>query len=145
MWDNLDSIFGDGTSSNMENDKKINKKKDLQCQEYQPQESHPISANDSADDEKKPESHEPKGININDFILTWNSNDLDFDHVEVPSEDENDINVLRDNISRLTISSKDQANLLKICDDKEAKIKEEIVSLKIKLAKLEKFEEGMRK
>lgn len=27
MWDKLESIFGDGTSSNMENDKKSNKKK----------------------------------------------------------------------------------------------------------------------
>lgn len=34
---------------------------------------------------------------------------------------------------------------MQICDDKEAKPKEDIVNLKIKLAELEKFEEGVRK
>ena len=33
--------------------------------------------------------------------------------------------------------------LLQICKDKEAKLKEEIVTLRVKLAELEQFEEGM--
>lgn len=60
IWENIESIFGDGTSSIKENEKKSNKnkrkqkneKKYLQKQEAQPQESHPSSARDSGDDEK---------------------------------------------------------------------------------------------
>ena len=77
---------------------------------------------------------EPKGIYMTDFMLSYNFDDSDFDHVEVPCEDENDFKVLRFDISRLTIASKDQQNLLQICDDKEAKLKEDTVNLKIKLA-----------
>jgi len=50
MWDKLESIFGNGTNNNMENEKKWNKKKkkkELQNQEAQPQESHLPSASDS--------------------------------------------------------------------------------------------------
>jgi len=82
MWDKLESIFGDGTINNMENEKKRNKKKNkkkgLQKQEAQPHESHPTNASDSIDDEKKLENHEPKGININYFLLSYNFDDLDF-------------------------------------------------------------------
>ena len=46
---------------------------------------------------------------------------------------------LRAEISRLTTACKEQEKLLQIYDDKEAKLKEEIVSLKIKLAELEKI------
>lgn len=87
------------------NQKKSNKKKNkkgLQNQESQPQESHPTSANDSTNDEKKIENYEPKGININDFVLNYNFDYLDFDHVEVLSEYENDIKVLIAKLSILT-------------------------------------------
>jgi len=67
-------------------------------------------------------------------MLSYNFDDSYFDHAEVPSEDENDIKGLRYDISRLTTACKDQEKLLQICDDKEAKLKEEIVRLKIKLA-----------
>lgn len=67
-------------------------------------------------------------------MLSYNFDDSYFDHVEVPSEDENDIKGLRADISRLTSTCKDQEKLLQICDHKEAKLKEETVSLKIKLA-----------
>jgi len=63
----------------------------------------------------------------------------------LPSEDDNDIKVLRVKVCRLTVACKDQEKLLLICDDKEAKLKKEIASLKIKLAELERVEEGMRK
>ena len=56
-----------------------------------------------------------------------------FDNAEGPSEDENVFRVIRVDISRLTCACKDQEKLFQTCDDKEAKIKEEIFNLKIKL------------
>ena len=78
-------------------------------------------------------------------MLSYNFDYSNFDHAEVPSEDENDFKVLRAKISRLTIACKDQEKLLQICDDREAKLKEQIISLKIKLPESERDEEGMRK
>lgn len=61
MWDKIESIFGDGTRRNKENEKMRNKKKSknnnknkgLKKQEAQPQESHSSSAHDLVDDEKR--------------------------------------------------------------------------------------------
>lgn len=57
MWDNIESIFGDGTNNNMEDDKKRNKKenekKGLKKNYAKTQQSHPRSANDSTSDEKE--------------------------------------------------------------------------------------------
>ena len=50
------------------------------------------------------------------------------------SEDEDNVKVLRVEITKLIVACKDQEKLLQIFDDKEAKLKEEIVKLKIKLA-----------
>lgn len=88
--------------------------------------------------------NESKGIIVNDFLFSYNFEDSDFDHAKLPSEDESDIKILIDEISRLTFACKYQEKLLQICDDKEAKLKEEIMSLKIKLEKSKKVEEGMR-
>lgn len=75
-------------------------------QEAQPLEFHPNSESDSNNDEKKPKIHEPKGININDFLLRYNFDDSYFNHVEVPSEDENDIKARRGEIYRLKNASR---------------------------------------
>lgn len=79
-WEKLEYMSGDGTNNNMENEKnrnkkkknKNNKRKGLQNQDAQSQESDPPSENDSTNDEKKLENHEPKGININYFLLSCN-------------------------------------------------------------------------
>ena len=63
----------------------------------------------------------------------------------MPGEDENDINFLRDEIYRLIVACMNQEKLLQNCDDNEAKLKEDIVCLKIKLVESERVEEGMRK
>jgi len=44
------------------------------------------------------QQNESKGINANDFLLSYHFVDSDFDYVEPRSDDENDIKVLRDNI-----------------------------------------------
>lgn len=86
-----------------------------------------------------------KGININAFILSYNFHDSYWNHVEAHSQDENVIKGLRVDISKLTIVCKDKEKMLQIYGDKEAKLKEEFVSLKVKLEKAKKAEEGMRK
>lgn len=61
MWDKIESIFGDGTRINKENENMRNKKKNknnnknngIIKQEAQPQESHSSSAHDLVDDEKR--------------------------------------------------------------------------------------------
>jgi len=112
MSENIENIFGDGTSRNIENEKKRNKKKNkkksLQNQESQPQESHSSSAHDLTDNEKRSENHEPKGININDFLVSYNFDDSDLDHVETHSEYEDNGKVIRDGVSILTTACKDQ-------------------------------------
>ncbi len=113
-----------------------------------PQESHTPSASDSATDVHKSEDQNPKvlqqneskGININDFILSFNFVDLNFYHAKFPNGYENVIKDLRDEISRLTYACKDQEKLLQICDDREVKLKEEIINLKINLVELERVE-----
>lgn len=91
------------------------------------------------------QQNESKGINANDFLLSYHFVDSDFDYVEPRSDDENDIKVLRDNIYWLTNACNDQEKLFQICDYKEAKLKDDIISLKVKLEELERVEEGMRK
>jgi len=135
MWENLESIFGDGTSSNKENEKKSNKNKGLQKQEAQPQESHSSCAHDLVDDEKRSKNLEPKGIHTNYYFFSYNFDDSNLNHVEEHNKDEDNVKTLRVEISKLTTTCKDQEKLLQISDDKEAKLKEEIVSLKIKLEK----------
>jgi len=66
--------------------------------------------------------------------LSYKFDGSDLDHAQAHSEDEDNGKSLRDDISRLVVACKDQEKLLHICDDKEAKLKEHIVSLKIKLA-----------
>ena len=58
--------------------------------------------------EKKLENPEIKGININDFMLSYNFDYSYFHHDKVPNEDENDIKVLRAEISILIVACKDQ-------------------------------------
>lgn len=77
--------------------------------------------------------------------MSFNFDDSDLDNAEAHNEGENVIKGLRAKIYRLTTAWKDQGKLLQICDDKEAKLKEDILILKIKLEELENFEEGMRK
>lgn len=133
--------------------KQFQKRNSLQNKESQPQESHVPSARSLENNVQESKGQEPKvlqqneskGITVNDFILCYNFEDSDFYHDELHNGVENVIKALRAEISRLTTTCKDQEKLLQIYDDKEATLKEDIVRLKIKLAQLEKVEEGMRK
>lgn len=77
--------------------------------------------------------------------MSYNFDDLDLSHAGAHNEDANIIKGVRDGISKKTTACKDQEIFLHIFFDKEAKLKEDIVSLKVKLVEAEKFEEGMRK
>lgn len=77
--------------------------------------------------------------------MSYNFDDFDLYHVEACNEDENVIKGFRVGIYRIKFACKDQDKLLQIYDDKEAKLKEDIFTLKIKLEESEKVEEGMRK
>lgn len=75
--------------------------------------------------------------------MSYNFVDSYFDHAEVHSKYENEIKVIRVEISRLIVACKDQEKILNIFYDKEAKIKEEINSLWAQLEDSKRNEEIM--
>lgn len=95
--------------------KNFQKRNGLKNKEAQPQESHLPTIIDSTNNIQKLEDQQPKvlhqnefkSIIVNDFVLRFNFEDSDFSHVELPSGYENDIKVLKSDISKLITTCKD--------------------------------------
>eukprot|EP00253_Pinus_taeda_P002633 PITA_02633 len=105
----------------------------------------------------KKELNGSKGINTNELILSCNLDGFDSSRAELPSEDEDNFKLLRAEfefamviidklsieISRLTVAWKDKEKILHTCDDKEANLREEVISLKNQLEEARRVEDVM--
>ena len=89
-------------------------------------------------------SNGSKGINTNELLLSDTLDGSGSSRVELPSKDEDNVKILRDEyqyamvvikklsieINKITTVCKYQEKILHICDEKEKELKEEIISLR---------------